>query len=344
VISSFVARNMQSAAYILSFRKVGKLSDIGALCPLLLDLSASVKLAASIQRVLQSSKPENLALPLGPEGDDVWHLTIAPWEDLAAVVVCTATPITAPVGAAGRTGTPLHQVQEMSTGATALSQLLAAICFEMRTQLNAVVASAELFKARPLSELQRDCVQNIEAGSLAMLRAANDALEFEQLLSHTLTLSDAPFDLHDVLVDCLLLAQIYCEPRDRDFSYSIDKNVPAVLRGDGSRLRQIMLSLLNVICKFTTQGTIAFSAGCSEAKSAVNKEPAIALLCQWDVTDAGNEIGKKEQEFVARLLTQEQEREHGGGIGLWNAKRLLHLMGGKLEVLQKQGTLMADWF
>ncbi|MCK0152704.1 ATP-binding protein [Alcanivorax sp. S6407] len=217
----------------------------------------------------------------------------------------------------------------------AKSDFLAKMSHEIRTPMNAVLGLAELMRSTRLDATQRNYMDTIYSAGNSLLNVINDILDFSKISSGKLELEVSTFNLHKLLEDCLMIFHANAEQKGIRLVSDWNASLPAWVKGDPTRLRQILLNLLSNAVKFTEQGTVTLRA---EAGRTRNPE-VILLHCQ--VTDQG--IGMNDRE-VSMLFTSFQQadsstsRKYGGtGLGLAISRQLAELMEGRLEAHSEPG-------
>lgn len=217
----------------------------------------------------------------------------------------------------------------------AKSDFLAKMSHEIRTPMNAVLGLAELMRGTRLDATQRNYVDTIHSAGNSLLNVINDILDFSKVSSGKLELEVSSFNLHTLLEDCLMIFHANAEQKDIRLVSDWRANLPEWVKGDQTRLRQILLNLLSNAIKFTEHGTVTL-----RAEAGRTRDPEVLLLhCQ--VEDQG--IGMSNQE-VGMLFQSFQQadsstsRKYGGtGLGLAISRQLAELMQGRLEAQSEPG-------
>jgi len=220
--------------------------------------------------------------------------------------------------------------KETAEAATrAKSAFLANMSHEIRTPMNGVIGMADLLRTTPLSPEQQDYVETIRTSGEALLTVINDILDFSKIEAGRIELDKHPFALLDCLKNTLDLLSIRAAEKGLVLAYRVDDDVPLILFGDGTRLRQILVNLLSNAVKFTEHGEVVMTVDLR-----AHEGPTYTL--QFAVHDTGIGLNENQREGLFQAFTQADAsttRKYGGtGLGLSISKRLTELMGGQIWV------------
>jgi PAS domain S-box-containing protein len=223
----------------------------------------------------------------------------------------------------------------------AKSTFLAMMSHEIRTPMNGVMAMVQMLEETSLSDDQRGMAATIRSSSNALLTIINDILDFSKIEAGKLDIEKIPFSLLDVIEDGADLIAPRADEKGLDLLTDIEPAIPRSLKGDPTRVRQVLLNLLGNAVKFTENGRISLKLREIGAEGDIRRY-------RFEVNDTGIGMNEEQRAKLFKPFAQADSstsRKFGGtGLGLSISMRLCEMMGGSIGVTSIPGQGSTFWF
>lgn len=213
-------------------------------------------------------------------------------------------------------------------------QFLANTSHEIRTPMNGVLGLIRQLQETPLNHEQAEFIQAIKESSNNLLHVVNDILDISKIRAGKISFEKIDFRLSDLFKSLLFMLQYKAEEKGIYLESNIDSNIPNVLKGDPTRLNQVLLNLSSNALKFTEKGGIKITCKLVKNENSIN-------TVLFSVTDTGIGIPHEKLDYIFETFAQAEThttRNYGGtGLGLSISKFLVEQQGGTIEVKSEEG-------
>jgi len=206
---------------------------------------------------------------------------------------------------------------------------MANMSHEIRTPMNGIIGMANLLNDTKLSEKQRKYTSAIQSSSNNLLTIINDILDFSKIKAGKFTLEIIDFNLVELISSAIDSNRFKAEENGINLNYRIDRGIQINLKGDPTRLNQVILNLLSNAVKFSLNGEVSLSIE-------LVKETLAHQQLKFSVKDNGIGIEQDYLKNIYESFSQAEKstaRKYGGtGLGLPISRKIVELMGGKLKI------------
>ena len=208
------------------------------------------------------------------------------------------------------------------------SEFLANMSHEIRTPMNSIMGMCELSRTEEMSKTARDNNETIYSSGKTLMNIINDLLDFSKIESGKMQLATTEYRLSDILSEAMNMASARKGKKKIEFAVDCDPDIPDYLRGDSSRIRQIIINLLTNAIKYTNEGGVLLTVRSRKESYGIN------LIIS--VKDSGIGIKKEDMKRLYdaydRFDIEKTNSVEGTGLGLPITKQLVELMGGIISV------------
>jgi len=231
----------------------------------------------------------------------------------------------------------LRRSEEASNAKT---EFLASMSHEIRTPLNGIIGYSDLLADTRLTRSQRRYLERMQFGGAALLSTVNDILDFSKIEAGRLSVDLQPLALLPLINNATSIISNEAEKKGLQLDVELAPDLPEIFEGDETRIRQILLNLLNNACKFTAEGSVQL---------VVDKVDRVSGPCiRFSVHDTGIGIAEDDVELLFERFYQVERSKmscfEGTGLGLAISKRLAGLMGGEIGVNSRRTGGSTFWF
>lgn len=214
------------------------------------------------------------------------------------------------------------------------SEFLSVVSHEIRTPLNAIVGMSGMMLREEIPEDHRKYLNNIKTSGDSLVMIVNDLLDQSKIEAGKMDIVSAPYDIRTTLDDIRMVIENRIGEKPIELVYDVDEELPSILVGDGLRIRQILINLMNNAVKFTEKGKITASVQ-------VKAQEGEQLQIRFGVKDSGQGIKQEDLDRLfdafAQVDVEKNHQKEGTGLGLTISSDFVSMMGGRLEVTSEYG-------
>ena len=234
-------------------------------------------------------------------------------------------------------GQTMHDKQFALEASEAKSMFLANMSHEIRTPLNGIVGFTELLKDTDLHDEQREFIDIIEKSSENLLEIINNILDLSKIESNKLEIEDIAFNAIDEFESAVDVYAVRASEKHIDLGCFIDPSLERPLKGDPTKIKEVIINLLSNAVKFTNSGGTV-NVDVRRIESDEHNRAHI----RFSVKDSGIGVTSEQKSRIFEAFGQADTsitRKYGGtGLGLTISSRFVELMGGKLDLESEPGS------
>lgn len=289
------------------------------------------------QRIIRTGEPvlDKTEKETWPDGRVTWVRTSKiPYRNRSGRIVGTIG-VSKDITDLIQTERALEQARDDALQAARLKEaILANMSRELCSPLHAIIGTADLLLNSPLSRSDRELALQIRDGATTLLGLLENILDQARLQAGQVQLEQLDFDVREVIEGTVELLALPAGKKGLELTCWIHPDVPPRLRGDPTRLRQVLFNLISNAIKFTPRGEVQVRVG-------PVAPGADTVRLRFEVEDTGPGISPERLAYIFEPFRQGEDSSTrqvgGGGLGLTIARDLVRLMGGEIQVQSQPG-------
>ncbi|EXJ86798.1 hypothetical protein A1O3_03752 [Capronia epimyces CBS 606.96] len=221
------------------------------------------------------------------------------------------------------------------------TKFFANMSHEIRTPLNGILGSMPWLVESTLDHDQRRTVDTIQNSANNLRELVDNILDVTKVEAGKMTLLPKWFHVRSLCEEVIDTVSSRAIERGLELNYSLDTNVPSMVKGDAFRVRQVLLNLLGNSVKFTEQGEVYMRCSLrGESIPSSDDKPRPSVLLSFDVVDTGRGFNQDDFQGLFKQFGQVgggSNHEAGSGLGLFLSKQLVEMHGGELSARSQSG-------
>ena len=211
-------------------------------------------------------------------------------------------------------------------------EFLNTMSHELKTPMNAILGMTAFLENSKLNSSQRDKLRAIKNNGESLMTLINDVLSISEVGSGSLTLKNSVLNIDSCLDSALSLSKQHMKKEGVIFTSYIDPRIPKHVKGDSSRIKQVLMHILNHSFKNTSKGAV-------DVRATLYSEEENQVMIQFEISDTGSRAKYNQSQGLFNLFTTSEnlglEYRHSE-TGIRVAKELIELMGGKLDYIRQK--------